>query len=78
MLAKTILGITGVLFTLAIALFSIGDISDAGIPLTLAFIAAALYGYVNPKIRKLSFTLWVFAFLSAAMYYPFLFTDWGI
>jgi len=77
MLAKIVLGITGVIFSLAILLFLIGDISSAGIPLTLGFVGAALYGFVNPKIRKLSFTFWVFAFLSAAMYYPFLFTDWG-
>ena len=25
----------------------------------------------------MTFTFWVFAFLAAAMYYPFLFTDWG-
>jgi len=77
MLSKIILGITGVLFTLAIVLILIGDVSKAGIPFTLAFVSAALYGYVNPKFRRLSFTFWVFAFLAAAMYYPFLFTNWG-
>lgn len=76
-MAKLFLGITLVLSGLAIILIVMGNISDSGIPMTLAFVSAALYGYVNPKFKRLAFTFWVFAFLSAAMYYPFLFTNWG-
>lgn len=41
------------------------------------FILVAVYGYFNPTYKKFVFTSVVFAFLAAAMYYPFLFTDWG-
>lgn len=55
----------------------LGNIENAGMPLLGSFVAMAVYGYVNKQYQKLSFTFWVFAFLTAAMYYPFLFTDWG-
>jgi len=64
-----------VLYT--IVLMVMGNIEEAGVSMLVAFITAALYGYVNKKYKKLAFTFWVFAFLTAAMYYPFLFTDWG-
>jgi BASS family bile acid:Na+ symporter len=74
---KTILIISGVSFLASLVMIFMGNISNSGIPLLLAFIGMAFYGYFNPKFKKLSFTFWVFAFLIAAMYYPFLFTDWG-
>ena len=61
----------------ALGLIIFGNVQNAGIPMLLAFISAALYGYVNTKYQNTSFTFWVFAFLAAAMYYPFLFTNWG-
>ncbi|MFY0627157.1 MAG: bile acid:sodium symporter family protein [Reichenbachiella sp.] len=73
-------------FTLGLSIIStltvlilvvIGKIEVAGIPMLFAFSLAALYGHLDEKYRKLSFTFWVFAFLAAAMYYPFLFTNWG-
>jgi len=54
-----------------------GKIETAGPPMLVTFIALALYGYFDKKYKKMAFTFWVFAFLVAAMYYPFLFTDWG-
>lgn len=54
-----------------------GNIEKAGLPMLLAFIAAAIYGYVDSRFKKSSFTVWVFAFLVAAMYFPFLFVNWG-
>lgn len=77
MKGKLILAVTGISIIVAIALFLIGNISDTGIPMLVAFIAMALYGYFNKQYKKMAFTFWVFAFLVAAMYYPFLFTDWG-
>ena len=64
-------------FAVTIVLIFSGHISNAGIPMVTAFIASAVYGIYNPTYKKLSFTSVVFAFLAAAMYYPFLFTDWG-
>jgi len=62
---------------IGVVLISTGHISDAGIPLLLMFIAGAFFGNVDRNYAKMSFTFWVFAFLVAAMYYPFLFTNWG-
>lgn len=77
MLEKSVVGIfiLSVLYT--ISLIVMGNIEEAGISMLIAFVMAALFGYVNKKYKKLAFTFWVFAFLTAAMYYPFLFTDWG-
>ncbi len=77
MAQKSILAIAGILFITTVFLIAFGDIADAGFPMLGSFVAMALYGYVNRQYQKLSFTFWVFAFLTAAMYYPFLFTDWG-
>ena len=43
----------------------------------VTFIAPAIYGHVDKKYKRISFTFWVFAFLVAAMYYPVLFINWG-
>lgn len=58
-------------------LIASGKIDAAGLPMLASFIGAALYGFFNERFKKMAFTFWVFAFLVAAMYYPFLFTDWG-
>ena len=77
MLARVLLAIAGLSLATTIALIILGRVPAAGIPMLLAFIAPALYGQVNKEYQRISFTFWVFAFLVAAMYYPFLFTDWG-
>lgn len=77
MLSKLILGSAGALFVLTVVFILLGNVSGAGIPMLATFILMAIYGYCNEKFRRLSFTFWVFAFLIAAMYYPFLFTNWG-
>lgn len=61
----------------AIAAIAAGKIAQAGIPALTALVAGALYGQVDPRFKGTSFTLWVFAFLAAALYYPRLFTHWG-
>ena len=77
MKSKLILVILGVFLIMTIYQLLLGSIQNAGIPMLGLFIVLALYGYVNKKLKSLSFTFWVFAFLIAAMYYPFLFTNWG-
>lgn len=74
---KPILIISGISFAVSIIMIFLGQISDSGVPLLISFIGLAVYGYLDPKYKGLSFTFWVFAFLVAAMYYPYLFTDWG-
>ncbi len=76
-IGKAILVISGIATVVTIILIFLGNISSTGIPMLTAFIALALYGYFDEKYGKLAFTFWVFAFLTAAMYYPFLFTNWG-
>jgi BASS family bile acid:Na+ symporter len=61
----------------AVALIAAGRISQAGLPMLAAMVAAALYGLADDRFQASSFTCWVFAFLAAAMYYPRLFTNWG-
>lgn len=58
-------------------LIASGKLAEAGIPLLAALTCGALLGLVEPRIKESAFTLWVFAFLAAALYYPRLFTNWG-
>ncbi len=60
-----------------IVLVFFGKLANGGIPLLTGLVAMAVFGYFDQRYKRLSFTFWVFAFLAAAMYYPFLFTDWG-
>ncbi len=76
-MSKLLVGIVGLSTLVTIILIVIGNVALAGLPMLVMFIAAALYGYIDKDYAKMSFTLWVFAFLTAAMYYPFLFTNWG-
>lgn len=77
MLAKSILGISVVFLIVTSIMLMMGNITMAGLPMLFLFVLMALFGYANPKFKRMSFTFWVFAFLVAAMYYPFLFTNWG-
>jgi BASS family bile acid:Na+ symporter len=62
------------LFT--IVLVSTGNIARAGLPFVFSFVFAALFVRENKRWRGSAFTFWVFAFLAAAMYFPWLFTNW--
>lgn len=77
MLGRSILGLAIVLIVVSVAIILFGNIADAGIPMLASLLILALLGYINPTLKKMSFTFWVFTFLVAAMYFPFLFTDWG-
>ena len=76
-MSRLLIGITAVSALVSIILILLGDLASAGFPILLMFISAAVYGYVDSDYAKMSFTFWVFAFLAAALYYPFLFTNWG-
>ncbi len=77
MLGKVLLAIAGFALAATVALIILGYLPLAGIPMLVTFIAPAIYGHINKKYKRISFTFWVFAFLVAAMYYPVLFIDWG-
>ncbi len=77
MLGKILLATAGISAVTTVVLIALGHVSMAGIPMLLTFIIPAIYGQVNKQYHRISFTFWVFAFLVAAMYYPFLFIDWG-
>lgn len=59
-----------------IILITTGNIAKAGVPVVSMFAAIALYARINKVLKGSSFTFWIFAFLSAALYYPYLFTYW--
>lgn len=44
--------------------------------LILFFSAFALYSMTHSKLKKLSFTIWVFAFVAASLHYPSAFGTW--
>jgi len=56
---------------------SLNRLQDAGLPMMGFFLLGIGYTRIDSRYQKLTFTLVVFAFLAAAMYYPFLFTNWG-
>lgn len=77
LIANILLAVIVITGLATIGLIAAGKITSAGIPMVSALIAGALYGKANPRFKASSFTFWVFAFLAAAMYFPFLFTNWG-
>ena len=77
LIANLLLAVAGITGLITIWLIIAGKLTGAGIPMVTAMIAGAFYGKANPKFKGSSFTFWVFAFLAAAMYFPFLFTNWG-
>lgn len=70
-----ILMIVCLLFT--IILLSTGNVGRAGLPFVFSFVSAAFFVKGTERWKGSAFTFWVFAFLAAAMYFPWLFTNWG-
>jgi bile acid:Na+ symporter, BASS family len=60
-----------------ILLVATGSGAKSGIPFVAMFASMALYARGTRVLRGSSFTFWVFTFLAAAMYFPWLFTNWG-
>ena len=61
---------------LTIILLSTGNIARSGLPFVFSFVFAALSVRGTERWKGSAFTFWVFAFLAAAMYFPWLFTNW--
>jgi BASS family bile acid:Na+ symporter len=65
---------------LCLALFGAGLISGArvltGAAATAALAAAALFAMSRPALKSYAFTIWVFAFVAASMFFPAAFGKW--
>jgi BASS family bile acid:Na+ symporter len=69
------IGIIALLATIILVIS--GNIAKAGVPAVTMFVAGAFYAKGSKILKGSSFTFWVFAFLVAALYFPWLFTNWG-
>ena len=74
---KALLILTLITGVSTLILMSMGRVKSAGLPMMGFFLFGIGYSHMESRYQKLTFTLVVFGFLAAAMYYPFLFTDWG-
>jgi BASS family bile acid:Na+ symporter len=67
-------------FVLALALFAgslmTGQRAATGVFATAALAAAAFYAMSHAALKSFAFTLWVFAFVAASMFYPAAFGVW--
>lgn len=59
-----------------LVLVALGRGHDTGPPAVAGLTLLALRFAAHPKLRSFSFTAWVFAWVTAAMYYPAAFGDW--
>ncbi len=67
---RLLFGIAGIAFAAAVILTLTGNLPLAGLPLIIAFTALALGVRCFEAYRVFAFTFWVFAIVSAAMFYP--------
>lgn len=74
-LKTLLLGLT-IVFLLLLVMSLIVDSSYAGIITIFLLISLAFYFVVHPLLKKFAFTVWVFVFVAASMFYPFLFDTW--
>jgi BASS family bile acid:Na+ symporter len=67
-------------FLVALALFAgsliTGQRTWTGVVATAALAAAALYAMSHPALKSFTFTIWVFAFVTASMFFPSAFSIW--
>ena len=66
--------IVSVFFTLT--MFFLGYRSEVGLPVIILFVSLALYCMGHAFFKNFAFTLWVFAFVAASMFYPSVFGVW--
>lgn len=68
---KLLLGCSILLGLLAIGILIFGNgVKDTGLCVVGGLVCLAIGGQGNPKIKSLSFTLWVFAAVALGMYFP--------
>ena len=71
------LAISIISFIATAVMIAAGKGARAGVPFVATLVAMAFYVRGTRIMRGNAFTFWVFAFLAAAMYFPWLFTYWG-
>jgi len=76
-LFKLLLGLSCVALVVTIIILVTGQITLAGGPLLVCFVTLALYTRGYERWQGHTFTIWVFTFLAAAMFFPWWFTGWG-
>lgn len=59
-----------------LVLVALGRGAATGPPAVAGLVLLALRFAAHPKLRSFAFTIWVFAWVTAAMYYPAAFGDW--
>lgn len=57
-------------------MFLLGYRSEVGLPVIILFASLALYCMGHAFFKNFAFTIWVFAFVSASMFYPSVFGVW--
>ncbi len=74
---NTLLALSFISFIATIFMIVSGKVAQAGVPFVGTLVLMAFYSRGTRILRGNAFTFWVFAFLAAAMYFPWLFTNWG-
>ena len=68
---KLLLGGAAILGLIAIGILLLGNgLSATGLFVISALVCLAIGGLGNPKIKQMSFTIWVFVAVAVGMYYP--------
>ena len=68
---------SGLLFVISGFLWGSGQTQWLGAPTVLLLVVFSFYLQGKPSLKTYAFTVWVFVFVAAAMFYPFLFLAWG-
>lgn len=74
---KIALGFEIILLLLFIVLIFTGNVANAGLLLIIFFIALSFTVKGFPAVKGLSFTMWMFTAVAAAMFYPQFFVSYG-
>jgi len=73
---KALLVLSGIGFGAAIIFYGVGLSRAVGAAVTAAFVLVACAASISKNFSKLSFTIWVLAFVACALFYPVLFISW--
>jgi len=74
--SKVLTLLVGLCAVATLALVALGRGAATGPPAVAGLTLLALRFAAHPKLRSFSFTIWVFAWVTASMYYPAAFGDW--
>lgn len=75
--SRGLLAVSVVFLCVTVFMIATGNGARAGFPFVTSLVTLAILSRSTQKLKGRAFTFWVFAFLVAAMYFPWLFTNWG-